>query len=217
MKQFLMLCILLLTLATEAGAAPQKDSQAQQQKELVDSGGKDAVEVYSDTTSATQPTAPAATGWNDDTAEEDLEQSITRIVRTWSTSDTLAILLVLAILFAIFVLPPLLLLLILIYFIHRNRKRRQQIAQTAMQQGTTEQTTGYPTETINDEYQKGIRQLFAGIGLMIFLGYAAGKWGFGLGALVACIGLGKIAAAKLGKGNDNHLNNNNHDEEIISQ
>ena len=41
-----------------------------------------------------------------------------------------------------------------------------------------------------------MRQCFVGVGLMILLGYAAGNVGFGVGALVFCIGLGKVFASK---------------------
>jgi small neutral amino acid transporter SnatA (MarC family) len=41
-----------------------------------------------------------------------------------------------------------------------------------------------------------MRQCFVGVGLMIFLGFAAGTVGFGVGALVFCIGLGKVFVSK---------------------
>jgi hypothetical protein len=70
-------------------------------------------------------------------------------------------------------------------------------------------------DEVSDEYQKGMRQCFVGVGLMIFLGFAAHEVGFGIGALVFCIGLGKILAAKsVGKkdlDNINHLRNKDYD------
>jgi hypothetical protein len=48
----------------------------------------------------------------------------------------------------------------------------------------------------DDEYQKGMRQMFTGIGLAIFLGLVAGEVGFGIGALVFFIGLGKWFIAR---------------------
>ena len=58
-------------------------------------------------------------------------------------------------------------------------------------------------------YTSGLRQIFLGIGLAIFLGIVAGKIGFGIGALVFFIGLGKVVIAKKSgiTGND-PLNNN---------
>jgi len=50
---------------------------------------------------------------------------------------------------------------------------------------------------------------------MVFLGYAAGHVGFGIGALVFCIGLGKVFAARTTRRNNNrdlyndNLNNRN--------
>jgi hypothetical protein len=60
----------------------------------------------------------------------------------------------------------------------------------------------------DEEYKKGLRQCFIGVGLMIFLGFAAGTVGFGIGALVFCIGLGKVFVSKTThKSVDNNNNN----------
>jgi hypothetical protein len=61
-------------------------------------------------------------------------------------------------------------------------------------------------DAYDDEYQKGMRQCFVGVGLMIFLGYAAGSVGFGIGALVFCIGLGKVFASKTAQKKNNPNN-----------
>ena len=67
------------------------------------------------------------------------------------------------------------------------------------------------------DYQSGMRQMFTGVGLAIFLGIIIGKIGFGIGALVFFIGLGKwfIARQSGNTGNDpfnnpsnNRFNNN---------
>ena len=62
---------------------------------------------------------------------------------------------------------------------------------------------------IRSDYQTGLRQMFTGVGLAIFLGIVAGKVGFGIGALVFFIGLGKwfIARQSGNVGNDSHFNN----------
>ena len=72
------------------------------------------------------------------------------------------------------------------------------LAQMAMQQGQPipNQLLNDQKDDYGDEYQKGMRQCFIGVGLMIFLGFAAGYVGFGIGALVFCIGLGKVFAGK---------------------
>jgi hypothetical protein len=54
------------------------------------------------------------------------------------------------------------------------------------------------------DYQTGLRQMFTGVGLAIFLGIVAGKVGFGIGALVFFIGLGKwFIARQSGIGRNN--------------
>ena len=56
------------------------------------------------------------------------------------------------------------------------------------------------------EYNDGIRQMFTGIGLAIFLGIILEELGLGIGALVFFIGLGKFMIARQAKKNDS-LNN----------
>ena len=72
------------------------------------------------------------------------------------------------------------------------------LAQMAMQQGQPipDQLLDEKPRDTDEEYQKGMRQCFVGVGLMVFLGYAAGQVGFGIGALVFCIGLGKVFASR---------------------
>jgi hypothetical protein len=124
--------------------------------------------------------------------------------------DFAGMIFVLAVIFIIFVMAPVFILIALFYFLHKNRKEKMRLAQMAIQQGQpipNKLLNEGPTD-INDEYQKGLRQCFAGIGLMFFLGYAAGEVGFGIGALVCCIGLGKVVASKTARknqdGRDSH-------------
>jgi hypothetical protein len=66
------------------------------------------------------------------------------------------------------------------------------------------------TKEDSNDYTAGLRQIFLGIGLAIFLGIVAGKIGFGIGALVFFIGLGKVFIARRSNllGNDSMFNNN---------
>jgi hypothetical protein len=85
------------------------------------------------------------------------------------------------------------------YFINKNRKDKMRLAQMAMQQGQPipDQLLKEQSTFGDEEYKSGIRQCFVGVGLMIFLWFAAGAVGFGIGALVFCIGLGKVIVAKM--------------------
>ena len=64
------------------------------------------------------------------------------------------------------------------------------------------------------DYQTVLRQMFTGVGLAIFLGIVVGDIGFGIGALVFFIGLGKWYIARQAGGMDNssQYNNRNNDD-----
>jgi len=125
----------------------------------------------------------------------------------------------------IFLLAPLLIIIAIFYFVNRNRKERYKLAQMAIQNGQP-----IPDEILKDndgnfltsEYQAGIRQMFVGVGLAIFLGIIIGKLGIGIGALVFFIGLGKwfVARQSGNTGGDplnnirNNRNNNNNNSNI---
>ena len=118
----------------------------------------------------------------------------------------------------IFLIAPLLIIFLVFYFVNRNRRDRIKLAQMAMQNGQP-----IPDDILKEkqenwdrsDYQAGIRQIFLGIGLAIFLGIVAGEIGFGIGALVFFIGLGKWYIARKSMNNyDSHYNgniNNNND------
>ena len=178
------------------------------QAQFADSTSKDAVEAYSDTTSVDTSQANnskvtinignGAVGvsktWNGDSKEDAIE----KFLNSFSANDLAGMLLILGMAFILFVLAPVLIIIALFYFINKNRKQKLQIAQMAVQNGQPipEQLLNDKETDTDDEYQKGMRQCFVGVGLMIFLGYAAGNVGFGIGALVFCIGLGKVFASK---------------------
>ena len=231
MKKVLMTMALLLTLSAGVEAASQKHRHTPRaQEELVDSTSKDAVEAFSDTTSIsekdathkqkvtvttkTSPWSSTSTTYELD-EDEDFGDAMRHVFGSMDSKDMTGMLFVLAVLFIIFVLAPVLIIIALFYFINKNRKQKLKLAQMAMQQGQPipEQLLEDKPGDVDDEYQKGMRQCFVGVGLMIFLGYAAGNVGFGVGALVFCIGLGKVFAAKTAqkKNDNNDLMHNDYD------
>ena len=116
------------------------------------------------------------------------------------------------IIFIMFVLAPVFIIIAIFYFVNKNRKERLKLAQMAMEKGQPipdELLKERAAQIDDDDYQKGLRQMFTGIGLAIFLGIVAGKVGFGIGALVFFIGLGKwfIARQSRNAGNDSQYNN----------
>ena len=220
---------LLLTLTVGVQAAGQKHRHTPQQ-ELADSAVKGGVVAYSDTTSndttvrvskgqVTVSTPMGTQSWDYDVDDEDVGNVIHRAFSEMRGKDLAGIILVLGVLLIIFVLAPVLIIIALFYFISRNRKEKMRLAQMAVQQGQPipDQLLDDRQQDVDVEYQKGMRQCFVGVGLMVFLGYAAGQVGFGIGALVFCIGLGKVFAARTARksGNRDFYNDNLNNKENI--
>lgn len=229
MKKIMITMAMLLALGMGVQAAGQKHRHTPQ-AELVDSTSKNAVEVYSDTTSTdtattsstttrrkgsvtvTYPTSP----WSSHSAtyevdDDDAGDIISGLFNNMDSKDLMGMFFVLCVLLIIFVLAPVLIIIALFYFINKNRKQKMKLAQMAMQQGQPipDQLLEDKVTDADTEYQKGMRQCFVGVGLMIFLGYAAGQVGFGIGALVFCIGLGKVFASRTARNNNRDVMNDN--------
>ena len=212
MKKLLITITMMLALGAAVDAVAQKHRHTPQvEQELVDSTSQDAVEVYSDTTSATQSSHKGTVSittktspWSSTTktfdidTDEDVDGTIHSIFSQLDAKDITGMIFILGILLIIFVLAPILIIIALFYFINKNRKQKIKLAQMAMEQGQPipDQLLEERNDDVADEYQKGMRQCFVGVGLMIFLGLVAGVVGFGIGALVFCIGLGKVFVSK---------------------
>ena len=219
MKQYLIAIALMLALSLNAEAASQKHRHTAR-TEQVDStkDNQDAIEAFSDTTSSSK-----------EDAEDD--QYITHRHRTtYSTSSDVQelkevmegmgglfgpMITGVIIVFIMFLLAPLLIIIAIFYFVNKNRKERYKLAQMAIQNGQP-----IPDDILKNQVassykgsddQTGVRQMFTGVGLAIFLGIIIGKIGIGIGALVFFIGLGKwfIARQNGDMGNNDPLNNNN--------
>ena len=203
MKQLLitLTMVLVLGLTTEAVAQKHRHTPQPQQTELVDSTSKNGVEAFSDTTStASTPTAADDNFPFDDEDDYVVTTNLDRFFDHFGVMQTglAGMFFVLIVLLIIFVLSPLLIIIAVFYFVNKNRKDKMRLAQMAMQQGQPipDQLLKEQSPVGDEEYKSGIRQCFVGVGLMIFLWFAAGEVGFGIGALVFCIGLGKLIVAK---------------------
>ena len=219
MKKYLMVITMMLALGLNTQAASQKHRHTPRTAQ-VDStkNNQDAIEAFSDTTS----TADA------EDAEDDKYINRHRSV-VYSSSDDIkdlkdvmeglggilgpAMVFSIIAMILLLVVAPLLIIFMIFYFVNKNRRERYKLAQMAIQNGQP-----IPDEVLKEkqvdwdrsDYQTGVRQMFTGAGLAIFLGLLIGKIGLGIGALVFFIGLGKwfIARQSGNTGND-PLNNNN--------
>ena len=214
MKKILITLTMLLVLSMTTAAVAQKHRhtpQKTEQVELKDSTNKDAVEAFSDTTS-TSESSDVDDNWP---LDEDDDVQVTKTADRFFDfvdSQMSGMLFVLAILTIVFVVSPVLIIVALFYFINKNRRDKMRLAQMAMQQGQPipDKLLEDEFNSSDEEYKKGMRQCFIGVGLMVFLGFAAGTVGFGIGALVFCIGLGKVFVSKsTRKSADNNFDKNN--------
>lgn len=222
MKKGLIVLTLLLMLGMCVPTLAQKHRHTPQGKELVDTTNHtSAIDAFSDTTSVdSNTTTHVSLDWDSEDEDVDLlVEKLGKVAETINGSGFAWFAWVIAILVIIFVfllvLSPFIFVILIVYLVSRNRKQKINMAQMAMQNGQPipeQLLEKRPQEEINDEYQKGLRQCFVGVGLGIFLGYAAGEIGFGIGALVFFIGLGKVIAAKTTvskKQREEDLNGNN--------
>ena len=221
MKKYLIAITMLLALSLNAEAASQKHRHSARTEQADSTKDKqDAIEAFSDTTSSA--------------ASEDAEddQYISHRHRTTYTTSSdvqefkevmegvggvvgpmMAVGIVTII--VIFFLLPLLIIFVIIYFVNKNRKERYKLAQMAIQNGQPIPDdilkSKVSSSSGDNDYQTGVRQMFTGVGLAIFLGLIIGKVGIGIGALVFFIGLGKwfIYRQNNNTGNDDFLNHNN--------
>ncbi len=214
MKKILISLMTVLALGWGTPTTAQTHQHAPQQVTVADTTDtQGAIEVFPDTTSEAELDDGYVSDYDVDADDPSPRALVSQVLAGMDDDDVSNMFLVLGVLFILFVLAPVLILFVLLYFITKNRRERMRLAQAAMQNGQP-----IPDSLLDDkqaepdeEYQKGMRQCFVGVGLMVFLAFAAGRVGFGVGALVFCIGLGKVFAsrsARKNQDNTNHLDQN---------
>ena len=221
MKQYLIAIAMVLALSTNANATAQKHRHTPRTEQVSDTvkHNQDAIEAFSDTTATNNANADD----NDNQSGyrrhvvyegEDAERVVSGIFGDMDGAAFMGMLIpILAIVCVGFLLPVILVLLVF-YFINRNRKEKYRLAEMAIKNGQPI-PDALLKESKNDDwdstsYNAGIRQMFTGVGLAIFLGIVAGEVGFGIGALVFFIGLGKWYIARQDRNNrDNNQTFNN--------
>ena len=221
MKQLLIAIVMVLTLSMNANASAQKHRHTPR-TEQVDStkNNQDAIEAFSDTTNVADADENYSTKVYSD---EDVKGVFEQVFGGLNGEDLAGMFFVLFVLLILFVLAPISIIIAIFYFVNRNKREKYKLAQLAMKNGQPipdqllrEQRTTFWDK---NEFQSGVRQVFTGIGLAIFLGIIIGKLGVGIGALVFFIGLGKVVMNwKSGNPFDRNVNEmpqaNNHSEEI---
>lgn len=220
MKQYLIAIAMVLALSTNANATAQKHRHTPRTEQVSDTvkHNQDAIEAYSDTTATNNANADDNdnhSGYRQHVVYEgeDTERVVSGIFGDMDGAAFMGMLIpILAIVCVGFLLPVILVLLVF-YFINRNRKEKYRLAEMAIKNGQPI-PDALLKDSKNDDwdstsYNAGIRQMFTGVGLAIFLGIVAGEVGFGIGALVFFIGLGKWYIARQDRNNrDNNQTSN---------
>ena len=215
MKKCLIAIAMVLTLSMNADAAAQKHRHTPRTEQVDSTKTKDAIEAFSDTTA----TADANDAEDDQYVSHHRHSSFSvsgfpdDFFDNFDGKDIAGMIFVLLIILTIFLFAPIGIIIAIFYFVNKNRREKYRLAQMAMQNGQP-----IPNELLNEkqddwdrnDYQAGIRQMFTGVGLAIFLGITAGKYGFSIGALVFFIGLGKWFVARQAGTTGNRPLNDNH-------
>lgn len=200
---FLMAMLLTLSAAAPMASAAQQSHRNRPHTQMVDKKDKDAaaeeegIVAYSDTVTA--DTASATNGG----ATFDNDDSMSRRCRTFFNTMPGEIV-KLCFIVCVFVpmllcfLAPIIVLLLVIRYFMRRHKDRVRLAEMAMEKGEPFTDEMKPLSKKSPEYmwRRGVRNTSIGAGLMIFFWFFGMQSLMGIGALVACIGLGQMFMVK---------------------
>ena len=222
MKKYLIAIAMVLTLSTNANATAQKHRHTPRTEQVSDTvkHNPDAIEAFSDTTAAK---SNANADFDDDDDSYTTRHHVTLegeeagefIEKIFGGLGIAMIIPILAI--VIFgLLLPLIILFTVLYFVNRNRRDKYRLAEMAIKNGQPipdELLKEVKDDWDSNSYNAGIRQMFTGVGLAIFLGIILDELGLGIGALVFFIGLGKWFIARQNRPvNNDHIQNFNNKE-----
>ena len=213
MKKCLLAIAMVLALNMNVDAAAQKHRHTPRTEQVDSTKTKDAIEAFSDTTKNAEDAEDDAYIAKSNVriySDDDVKGVFEQVFGGHEAEIFPAIAIVLGILFILFVLFPIIIIIGVVFIINRRRKERLKIAQMAMDKGQPIPDHLFKEEAVEttNDYQSGVRQIFTGIGLAIFLGLIIGKVGVGIGALVFFIGLGKWYIAREARTMGNHSQNN---------
>ena len=221
MKKCLLAIAMVLALNMNVDAAAQKHRHTPRTEQVSDTvkHNPDAIEAFSDTTAA-KSNANADFDDDDDnytryqvrTPVEDAGEVMEKVFGGLGIAMIIPILAI--VIFGL--LLPLIILFTVLYFVNRNRRDKYRLAEMAIKNGQPipdELLKEVKDDWDSNSYNAGIRQMFTGVGLAIFLGLILDELGIGIGALVFFIGLGKWYIARQNRPvNNDHIQNFNNKE-----
>lgn len=159
------------------------------------------VEAFSDTTNVADNDSTYSSYGHSSSYSVNVTTPMDHILNSIEWNDLAGMFMVICVVIILFLLAPVLIIAAIFYFINKSRKDKLKLAQMAIQNGqpVPEHLIRETPIATNNNIRGGITQVFLGIGLMVFLGMLLGKLGFGIGALVFFIGLGKLVISLIDK------------------
>ena len=161
-----------------------------------DSLPPDEVEAFSDTTAA-DTAADRFDPW--DVVEDYPAASDYSFFENFDVDidNLMGMFFVICILLILFVLAPVALIGLIFYFVYKNRKQRLRLAEMAMSKGRSIpfDALGGVVSSYDALMNKGIKQVFLGLGLAILLWIPLDELGLAIGALILLIGCGNLVIA----------------------
>lgn len=198
------------TVTATAKVKTKMNVDANNNEDAVDTD--EGIEAYSDTTSSYPDSAEShyQYSYQVDMNEDDINHMMNGL--SWIGSGMIGTLLILLILFVI---APVAILSLLFYFIYKSRKQKLQLAEMAIKNGQPLNEvlgTNKMAAPSNDIlWNKGIKNVFLGIGLMFFFGFMRIKPGIGIGFLVMFYGAGQAVIARTSR---KRLEGQDHEENV---
>jgi hypothetical protein len=185
MKKILMALAMMFALQATSMAAPKapKDSV-------------DEVVVYSDTTTS-ESAYDDEWNWDED---EDVDYNYSGSFSDFVGADEGlvealgGVLVFFLVLILIFIVAPIALIGLILYFVYKSRKDKMRLMEMAVKNGKPLPPHIVSPIANRDDYlwNKGIKQMFLGVGLAILLYFILGKFGIAIGALIMLIGCGNL-------------------------
>ena len=185
MKKILMALAMMFALQATSMAAPKapKDSV-------------DEVVVYSDTTTS-ESAYDDEWSWDED---EDVDYNYSGSFSDFVGADEGlvealgGVLVFFLVLILIFIVAPIALIGLILYFVYKSRKDKMRLMEMAVKNGKPLPPHIVSPIANRDDYlwNKGIKQMFLGVGLAILLYFILGKFGIAIGALILLIGCGNL-------------------------
>jgi hypothetical protein len=218
MKEYLLALLLLFTLSAQAsGVQPrhrhhprteQVDTAAAKRQNAValaanqqDQDNGEGIEAYSDTTSVD---TAADDSFYDAPQSDDDDDDFISFINAFSGENSVAKFIIGILIFICviaFILSPVIIVGLIIYYLLKRRRQNMQMAMDSMESGEPQPQPVQPDPTPIDKYylNRGIRNTAIGVGLFLMFAIWDSDFLMGIGALVACFGIGQIVIAKYNK------------------